>query len=178
MTAPFLEDIDVLSMDVCTQDNEKYIAETRATADLTAVLPYLNAMFQRAVYNPNSNSIKFTYERVDFTISGDRINLQKFRSRTELMELLDWIRDVVNDTYASMAELTPLYKTRKIPTALALYALLPKTNCRKCGEKSCMAFAARLNKMELEPGGCPPLNEPDYAANRIRLEKAFDSYVE
>ncbi len=177
MTDVFLEEIDILSMDVCVQEKDKYISETRASADLSIVLPYLNAIFVRAVYNPHAGSIKFTHEGVDFTIFENKINLQKFSNRTELMERLDWIQDMINDTHESMAELTPLYETRKIPAALALYSLLPKTNCQKCGEKSCMAFAARLHKFERELSDCPALSEAIYAENRLKLEKAFDPYA-
>ncbi len=169
----FLEDIDILSMDICVQERDKYIAETRASADLSVVLPYLNAMFPMANYNPNSNSIKFKYGRIDFTLAGDRINLQRFGSRTELMELLDWVRDLINDIHASMDELTPLHTTRKIPPVLTLYSLLPKTNCQKCKEKTCMAFADRLHKLERELSDCPVVNEPEYAGNLAKLEKAF-----
>lgn len=173
----FLEDIEILSMDICVQQKDKFIAETRASADLTIVLPYLNAIFPRANYNPHASSIKFPYEGVDFTIIKNSINLQKFKSRTELMELLDWVRDLINDTHASMAEITPLHRVRKIPAALTIYSLLPKTNCQKCKEKSCMAFAARLHKMELELGDCPVLSETAYSENLVKLEKAFDLQV-
>ncbi|MFY9637706.1 MAG: (Fe-S)-binding protein, partial [Methanobacterium sp.] len=33
-------------------------------------------------------------------------------------------------------------------TAMEIYRLLPKTNCAKCGEASCMAFATKLSDKE------------------------------
>lgn len=175
MMIVFLEDIDILSVDICVQEKDKFIAETRASTDISIVLPYLNAIFPKANYNPHSVSIKFTHERVEFTLFGSSINLQKFKSRTELMELLDWAKDFINDIHASMAELVPLHTTRKIPPALTIYSMLPKTNCQKCKEKSCMAFAARLHKMELELSDCPLLSEAAYSANLTKLETAFGS---
>lgn len=170
----FLEDIQILGVDICVQDSSKFTAQTRASADLTKVLPYLNAMIRRADYNPNAGSIKFIQEGVEFTLVENQINLQKFCNRTELMELLDWARDLINDTYDSMPELVPRHTPRKLPTALALYSMLPKTNCQRCGEKSCMAFAARLHKMELEPEDCPVLSERAYSENKARMERAFE----
>lgn len=171
----FLDDIEILSVDICVQEKDKFIAETRTSTDLSVVLPYLNAIFPKANYNPNSISIKFTHEQVEFTLFANNLNLQKFRSRTELMELLDWAKDFINDIHASMSELTPLHTTRKIPPALTVYSLLPKTNCLKCGEKSCMAFASRLHKLELELSDCPVLSEAAYKSNLAKLEIAFDS---
>jgi ArsR family metal-binding transcriptional regulator len=42
-----------------------------------------------------------------------------------------------------------------------------------CGEKTCMAFAARLNKLEADIDACPPLSGQEYDASRRQLEGAF-----
>jgi acetyl-CoA decarbonylase/synthase complex subunit gamma len=41
-----------------------------------------------------------------------------------------------------------------------IYRLLPKTNCAKCGEASCMAFATKLSEKETELELCTPMT-PD-----------------
>ncbi len=38
-----------------------------------------------------------------------------------------------------------------------VYMLLPKTNCKECGEENCMAFATKLVNRELRLQSCPPL---------------------
>jgi hypothetical protein len=38
---------------------------------------------------------------------------------------------------------------------LGIYKLLPRTNCRECGLKSCMAFASALLRDEADPDACP-----------------------
>ncbi len=38
-----------------------------------------------------------------------------------------------------------------------LYNLLPKTNCRLCEAKTCMAFATKLALGDVQPDDCPPL---------------------
>jgi acetyl-CoA decarbonylase/synthase complex subunit gamma len=44
-----------------------------------------------------------------------------------------------------------------------VYRLLPKTNCAKCGEASCMAFATKLSQKEIDLELCTQLsaNEAD-----------------
>ncbi|MDH5448628.1 MAG: acetyl-CoA decarbonylase/synthase complex subunit gamma [Candidatus Bathyarchaeota archaeon] len=38
-----------------------------------------------------------------------------------------------------------------------VYMLLPKTNCKECGEQNCMAFATKLVNREMTLEQCPPL---------------------
>lgn len=47
---------------------------------------------------------------------------------------------------------------------------LPKTNCKECGEATCMAFAAKLAKKEVELKACPPLFTREFAAKREILQ--------
>jgi len=49
----------------------------------------------------------------------------------------------------------------KPPTPIEVYQLLPKTNCGKCGEVNCMAFAVRLISLEVRLEDCPPLIEEE-----------------
>ncbi len=38
-----------------------------------------------------------------------------------------------------------------------VYKLLPKTNCKECGEENCMAFATKIVNREVQVDQCPPL---------------------
>ena len=38
-----------------------------------------------------------------------------------------------------------------------VYKLLPKTNCKECGEENCMAFATKIVNREVQADQCPPL---------------------
>lgn len=169
----FLENLHVIRVDVCVQQAGKFTAQTRANQNLSEILPYLNAIIPGADYNPHANSLKFTQDKIDFTILQDQVNLQKFCNRTEMMELLDWFQDLANDTYDSRAEITPRHTTRKKITALMIYSLLPKTNCKECGEQSCMTFASKLYQREVELADCPELFQPMYSEKKNQLEKAF-----
>jgi acetyl-CoA decarbonylase/synthase complex subunit gamma len=40
-----------------------------------------------------------------------------------------------------------------------VYKLLPRTNCRECGEENCMAFATKLVNREATLDKCPPIHE-------------------
>jgi len=49
---------------------------------------------------------------------------------------------------------------------LGLYKLLPRTNCRLCAPRQCMAFAVALAKGEVDPDECPSL--PDQVRTELR----------
>lgn len=51
-----------------------------------------------------------------------------------------------------------------------VYAYLPKTNCGKCGETTCLAFASKVLKREAGLSDCPPLTGPKYSDNIQKLE--------
>ncbi|WXG45919.1 MAG: acetyl-CoA decarbonylase/synthase complex subunit gamma [Candidatus Atabeyarchaeum deiterrae] len=59
----------------------------------------------------------------------------------------------------------------KRPSPLELYKYLPQTNCKKCGEDSCMAFAMKLIDRSSELNQCTPLYVPEFKKNVETLEK-------
>ncbi|MGQ9459946.1 MAG: acetyl-CoA decarbonylase/synthase complex subunit gamma [Candidatus Bathyarchaeaceae archaeon] len=52
-----------------------------------------------------------------------------------------------------------------------VYMLLPKTNCKECGEENCMAFATKVVNREVVIMQCPPLLKKEY-------EKAYKQLSE
>lgn len=52
---------------------------------------------------------------------------------------------------------------------LEIYGLLPKTNCAKCGETNCMAFAIKLLEKSQELAKCVELEDPKYREQKQKL---------
>ncbi|RLB79177.1 MAG: acetyl-CoA decarbonylase/synthase complex subunit gamma [Deltaproteobacteria bacterium] len=60
----------------------------------------------------------------------------------------------------------------KAISPIEVYKLLPKTNCKKCGEENCMAFAVKLVNMETKLELCKPLlEEAKYKKNYEKLKE-------
>jgi len=51
-----------------------------------------------------------------------------------------------------------------------VYKLLPKTNCKECGQDNCMAFATKIVNREINIDQCPPLlkKENEKAYNQLK----------
>jgi len=50
-----------------------------------------------------------------------------------------------------------------------VYMLLPRTNCKECGEENCMAFATKVVNRELAIEKCPPLLKKEYEKSYKKL---------
>ena len=51
-----------------------------------------------------------------------------------------------------------------------IYKLLPKINCKECGQENCMAFATKIVNREVELDSCKPLLKPEYAKSYAKLK--------
>ena len=56
-------------------------------------------------------------------------------------------------------------------SVMEVYQLLPKTNCKKCGYPSCMAFAVALLGREAKIEDCTPLVEES------KYEKKLENWL-
>ena len=63
-------------------------------------------------------------------------------------------------------------------SGLDIYKLLPKTNCRECGEATCMAFAVGLLQEQRSIHECSPLQRDEkFSERRATLEAMLPSPV-
>jgi ArsR family metal-binding transcriptional regulator len=87
----------------------------------------------------------------------------------EGLALLAAMRDLLNRTWSRRDEIQPKSEGRRVPRPLDVYELLPRTNCRACGEATCMAFAFSLLESRHRPEECPPLADPTFAVQHQAL---------
>ena len=67
---------------------------------------------------------------------------------------------------------------RSMVGLLELYALLPKTNCKRCGEPTCMAFATALLSRKRQVEECLPMLEEEKYAKELEKLRATLKPVE
>lgn len=59
--------------------------------------------------------------------------------------------------------------SRRSISPIDIYKLLPKTNCKECGEENCMAFATKLVNREVQLSSCEPIFGEQYKDNCQKL---------
>jgi ArsR family metal-binding transcriptional regulator len=154
----------------CDPGAERYAAKARLTVDISDVLPYLNATLRGAVYLPEAHALTWKKGGHNIAFHAYEIATSNVEDREGAEKELKGLIDLVNRTWERRAEITPDTTTRQRPTPMAIYKLLPNTNCRQCGESTCYSFALKLSVSQKKLADCPPLLEPQHTEKRIALE--------
>lgn len=155
----YLDEIQIRRTFPCITEEGKLLIKALSPVSLLPILPYLNTVIKKARYNHVGGSITFFIDKkVSVCLKEYKITMRKVENMSEAYELLDRIKDLINDTYERMDELEPTLEEKKFATVMEYLRLLPRTNCKECGYPGCMAFANALYMGEETASGCPPLS--------------------
>jgi len=166
---PVFESAHIMVLAPCIADIARIRIIAHIHGDMTEVLPYLNAEMPGAFYNPNGPTLMFMDGYRMVVLYPHRISVAKADDVVDAWRTLEMIRLRVNRVWSRRSEIVPSNEMRRKPPALEIYKRLPGTNCRQCGEKTCMAFALRLWCGEVRPDDCLPIFEGEYG----HLKEAF-----
>jgi len=164
-----VESIEITHVLPCLADPAKIRFHAEPLADLSGVLPYLNAVLPGAIYNHAALALTLTKEHRIICLHPRLITCAKADDLDDARSVLGWLTELINETWARRGEITPSYERRERLTALAIYKLLPRTNCGRCGVPTCLAFAVKLAAEETSVMRCPPLLDSPYADKRSLL---------
>jgi ArsR family metal-binding transcriptional regulator len=151
--------IDQYDLDVftppCEPGAERYAARARLTVDISQVLPYLNATLRGAVYLPDAHALTWKKGGHNITFHAFEIATSNVDDRDGAEAELTGLVDLVNRTWERRSEIKPDTQTHQRPTSMALFKLLPQTNCKQCGEPTCYTFALKLVASQVILADCP-----------------------
>lgn len=150
----------------CLAEPGKVIVVGRPSRPLDEVLPYLAVLPNAIAYNPQARSLTLRRQPGLITLSSERVCITQVRDADEGLELLTALTEAINVTWDQRDRLAPATGPRRSPRPLEVWALLPQTNCKACGEATCMAFAFALVQARRRPDDCPPLRTDSALADR------------
>ena len=153
----------------CMADETRIRLIAHLAGDLTAVLPYVNGTMPQACFNAGPCTLTFMDGRRMITLYPQRIAIGKADDLVDGWRTLEMIRVLVNKTWARRGAIVPSYVLRSKPPALEIYKRLPRTNCRECGEQTCIAFAVSLWQGRALPSQCRPVFTKEHAELRAAL---------
>ena len=162
-------DLDVFTPP-CDPGGEKFSAIARLTADISEVLPYLNATLRGAVYHRSANALTWKKGGHHLAFHAYQISTGNVEDYDAAVEEIDGLIKLINRTWERRAEITPDFETRQRPPLMTVYKLLPQTNCKQCGEPTCYSFAIKLVASQKKLAECAPLTEPQHAEKRAALQ--------
>ncbi|MDD5556996.1 MAG: (Fe-S)-binding protein [bacterium] len=157
MGTPLVRGFDMrLATPDCLPGATHYRADVALHEDIAEALPYLNAELEGADYNHAARVLLWNGGGKRYAFRPRGIAIAPVRDREEADPLARAIIRTVNEIWARRDAIRPRFEGRRPPpTALEIYRLLPRTNCRECGFLSCMAFATAVRSDPSKSALCP-----------------------
>ena len=167
----FIDAITLVNTLPCLAEPGRIIIIGQPSQPLTDIIPYLATLPDVIAYNPETCTLTFRRKHGFMTLYPDKVYITQVKDFEEGLELLKALTDAINATWAHRAELVAVTATRSAPRLLDIWTLLPQTNCKQCGESTCMAFAAALLQHKRSISECPALaSNPTFEERQATLE--------
>jgi len=178
--------VAIMVLGPCVADLTKIRLIAHISGKLGDVFPFLNAEMTSACFNAGGPSLVFMEGYRMISLLPDRIAVAKADDIVDAWRVLERVRRLVNRCWKRRSILTPCYERRRKPPAIEIYKRLPATNCRACGEATCLAFALRLWSGEVTVSQCSAVFDGPYAHLKeallqlcsgmdLRIEEAEDA---
>lgn len=155
----------------CHPGAERFAATARLTTDISPVLPYLNARLKGAIYYPAAKALTWKKGGHNIAFHAYEISTSNAEDREAALKELEGVIEIVNHTWAHRNKIEPDHEPHQRPTPMAVYKLLPQTNCKQCGESTCYSFALKLATSQKQLDQCTPLFEPRHTQNLASLRE-------
>ena len=169
MGEELLSGIEITNVMDCIADPTKIRVVAELSDDVSPAMPYLNALLKKASYSNDAKIVHFNLEDRMITLYPRVVTMAKIDDEADAHRVISWLRDLINDAYRRRGEIEPSYEMRLVVKPLDVYALLPKENCKGCGEATCMAFAFRLLRGQARIEECCLLCEERFGRHREAL---------
>ncbi len=125
--------------------------------DVSEALPYLNTVLGAFSYTTEPPSLTLKSSGKLITVHPRKIAVNALRDEEEAEKIVAWLQREINSAWEARHEIEPSTEGAKPPVLFEVFKLLPKTNCRQCGEATCLVFAARVIEGVKDHNDCPPL---------------------
>jgi len=167
----FLDALTLVNTFPCLAEPGRIIVIGKPSQPLGNVIPYLATLPDVIAYNPATCTLTFRRQHGFMTLYPDKVYITQVKDVEEGLELLKALTDAINATWAHRAELVAVTAARSAPRLLDIWALLPRTNCKQCGESTCLAFTAALVQHKRLLSECPVLvSDPAFNDRQATLE--------
>jgi ArsR family metal-binding transcriptional regulator len=162
----------------CDSESRSLASIAHLAVDITTVLPLLNARLPGAVYHRESQVVTWKKGRRHIAFHPMQIAMANVEDREDAGRELDEIVSIINETWARRDQITPDFASHQRPVPMTIYKLLPRTNCKQCGESTCFNFALKLIAKDRAPEACPALLEAVNAESLAEIRLAISDVRE
>ena len=172
----FLNSYKITRILPCIADPEKIRVIAEVSDEIHEVFPYLNATIKGCIFNHPALTLTIRNEEKLITLHAKHVTMTLIEDEKEAQEILDWLKDLINETYQKKDQIEPNYSEGDQLKPSDIQRLLPGTNCKECGFRSCLAFAFKLVDQKIEIVKCLPLFSDQFKEKRkVLLETLHDA---
>jgi ArsR family metal-binding transcriptional regulator len=150
----------------CRPEAESVHCIAHLDQDIGEVIPYINAVLGGFQFIKDPPMVSFKLHGKLIAIHARKICVNALRDEAEGDKIVEWLKKEINDTWDRRSEIQPSFESAPKPKVIEILRLLPKTNCRECGQPTCMVFATQVADGGKGPEDCPPLD----GENKAKLQ--------
>jgi ArsR family metal-binding transcriptional regulator len=172
---PIVRKVTIKEMRPCIVAENMIRVLMQLDSEIGEVIPVLITKYPPGKVNYIENKKILTlniYKRLVTLYPSGKISMNKTIDKEDALEVVTEIMKVINEAYneinsGDVANYDELREKLSNIGPLSLYNCLPKTDCEKCGEKTCMAFAIKLLSGDVKLDKCTPITDdlPDDAVS-------------
>lgn len=126
--------------------------------DVSEAIPYLNAVLGGFTYTKEPPSVTFKAQGKLITVHAKKIAVNALKDEEEAVKIIEWLKREINSAWENRDKIEPLFEAAAQPKVIEILKLLPKTNCKECGQPTCMVFATQVAEGAKGPEDCPSLS--------------------
>lgn len=147
-----------ISRPECNPSSEAVYCIASLNEDVAEALPYLNAVLHGLEYFRDPPEVVFHLQGRSIKVGAREIAVNRLADEEEADRVLKWWKDKINEVWEKREGIAPCYEGKIKPRLIDVLRLLPKTNCQKCGQPTCMVFASQVVEGKCSAEHCPELS--------------------
>lgn len=156
----------------CNPNFQSVHCHAHLDTDISGVLPYLNTVLGGSTYIQDPPSVALKVHGRLITVYSQKIAINALKDEEEADKILRWLKQEINDSWEKRGQIKPSFQGVSKPQVLEILKLLPRNNCRQCGQATCMVFSLLVADGVKEPKDCPGLKNP----SRTKLETYLEPF--
>lgn len=161
-----------ISRPECIPSSQSIHCIAHLDQDISEALPYLNAVLGGFEYFNEPPTVMFKIHGKLITVHPMKIAINALKDEEEAKKILEWLKKEINEAWEKRNKIEPRYEGTPKPKILEILKLLPRNNCRECGQPTCMVFATLVAEGAKGHEDCPPLIEE----NKRKLQEYMSQF--
>ena len=182
---PIVKKVTIQEMKPCIVAENMIRVLMQLDSEIGEVIPVLTTKYPPGKVNYIENKKILTlniYKRLVTLYPSGKISMNKTIDKEDALEVVTEIMKVINEAYneinsGDVANYDELREKLSNIGPLSLYNCLPKTDCEKCGEKTCMAFAIKLLSGDVKLDKCTPITDDLHNDGVLCLEDLLGTQI-